>query len=72
MSDKIIQKLLELKTDFEKEKYINQESFNKLFSFMVKLEEDNDNLEKQLSYALKTGGEYLETNMIHRCELNFR
>lgn len=37
-----------------------------LFSFIVRLEEDNDNLEKQLSYALKTGGEYLETSMIHR------
>ena len=67
MSDKIIKKLLEIKTDFEKEKFISQESFNNLFSFMVRLELDNDNLEKQLSYALKTGGEYLETSMIHRC-----
>jgi len=67
MSDKIIQKLLEIKTDFEKEKFISQESFNNLFSFMVKLELDNDDLEKQLSYALKTGGEYLETDKIHRC-----
>jgi len=67
MSDKIIQKLLEIKIDFEKEKFISQESFNFLFSFMIDLELYNEKLEKQLTYAIKTGGEYLETSMIHRC-----
>jgi len=66
MSDKIIQKLLEIKTDFEKEKFISQEFFNRLFSFMIDLELYNEKLEKQLSYALKTGGEYLESSMIQR------
>ena len=60
MSDKIIQKLLELKTDFEKDKYISLDSFNYLFTFMIKGELDNDRLEKQLSHAIETGGEYLE------------
>jgi len=60
MSDKIIKGLLELKTDFEKDKYISHDSFNHLFTFMINGELYNDRLEKQLSYAIQTGGKYLE------------
>lgn len=60
MSDKIIIEIFKLKSKLEKEKYISSDAFNHLFSFMISNELYNEKLEKQLNYALLTGGKYLK------------
>ena len=60
MSDNLILKIFETKASLEKDKYISTEAFNNLFSLLIDSELHIDKLNKQLNYALQTGGDYLE------------